>query len=126
MDIAQIRRTNLLKLFSEFVAARQAEDPSASLAGMEKAFAEHIQIDNSYFSRLKTGGRQVNNKLVKQIEVLAKKPEGWLDEEHESEAPKGLTKFLELAEKAYMAAPGSRKDLMQAMKDAIGGARKGD
>lgn len=124
MDIAQIRRANLLKLFSEFVSTRQAEDPGASLAGMDKAFAAHIQVDNTYFSRMKTGGRQVNNRLARQIESLTSKPAGWLDEEHEIEAPKGLAKFLELAEKAYMAAPSSRKDLTQALKDAIAGSKQ--
>lgn len=124
MDIAQIRRTNLLKLFSEFVAERQIAEPGASLAGMDKSFAEQIQIDNTYFSRMKTGGRQVNNRLARQIESLTKRPSGWLDELHESEeTPKGLARFLELAEKAYMASPESRKALSQAMKDAINGTK---
>ena len=123
MDIAQIRRTNLLKLFSEFVAERQSAEPGASLAGMDKAFAAHIQIDNTYFSRMKTGGRQVNNRLARQIEALTKHPSGWLDEVHESESPKGLERFLELAEKAYMASPQSRKALTQSLKEAIDGAK---
>lgn len=124
MDIAQIRRANLLKLFSEFVSERQTAEPGASLAGMDKAFAEQIQIDNTYFSRMKTGGRQVNSRLARQIESLTKHPSGWLDEVHEGEeAPKGLARFLELAEKAFMASPEARKSLTQAMKDAISGTR---
>lgn len=123
MDIAQIRRANLLRLFSQFVAQRQAAEPGASLVGMDKAFAERIQIDNTYFSRMKSGGRQVSNRLARQIESLTGQPKGWLDEEHEVEASKGLTRFLELAEKAYLAAPAARKELSQAFKDAISRAQ---
>ncbi len=124
MDVAQIRRANLLKLFSDFVADRQSHDPGAALAGMDKAFASLIQIDNTYFSRMKTGSRQVNNNLARQIETLTNKPKGWLDEVHASEAPKGLTRFLELAEKAYLASPASRKELTQALKEAASGAKQ--
>lgn len=119
MDIAQIRRANLLRLFSQFVAQRQAAEPGASLVGMDKSFAERIQIDNTYFSRMKSGGRQVSNRLARQIESLTGQPKGWLDEEHEVESSKGLTRFLELAEKAYLSAPAARKELAQAFKDAI-------
>lgn len=123
MDIAQIRRTNLLKLFSQFVASRQAEQPGVSLVGIDKAFSQLIQIDNTYFSRMKTGGRQVSNKLARQIEALTGQPKGWLDEEHEAQPSKGLKRFLDLAEKAYVASPASRKALTQAFKDAVNSAQ---
>ena len=119
MDLPEIRRTNLLQLFSDYVAKRMAEAPSQQITGLDREFAVLIQVHNTYFSGMKSGARTIGEKLARQIETLLVRPKGWLDLRHEDAKPEELTKFLQLAEKAYLAAPYARKDLAKAMRDAM-------
>ena len=119
MDIPEIRRTNLLLLFSDHVAQRMAHMPSQQISGLDREFAALIQVHNTYFSGMKSGARTIGDKLARQVETLCRKHAGWLDEAHEVEKPDGLLKFLRLAEKTYLAVPGARKDLACAMRDAM-------
>ncbi len=123
MDQAQVRRANLLKLYAQFVAEQQAADPASNISGLDKAFAAHLQVHNTYFSGMKTGSRQIGDKLARQIETLTGQQRGWLDEEHIEERTTDMKNFLELAEKAYLSAPDRRKSLIQSFKDAIKAAR---
>ena len=118
-DLPAIRRSNLLQLFSDHVAQRMATAPSEQITGLDREFAAMIQVHNTYFSGMKSGARTIGDKLARQIENLSSKSSGWLDEPHAFEKPDGLLKFLALAEKVYLAAPASRKELARVMRDAM-------
>jgi hypothetical protein len=118
-DRPEVRRSNLLHLFSEYVAQRMADAPSEQINGLDREFAALIQVHNTYFSGMKSGARTIGDKLARQIETLCAKEKGWLDEPHEVFRPAELTKFLQLAEKAFLGAPAARKDLTRALRDAL-------
>jgi len=118
-DLPSTRRANLLRLFSEHVAQRMASAPSQQITGLDREFAVMIQVHNTYFSGMKSGARTIGDKLARQIETLCKKNSGWLDDSQGDERPDGLVKFLQLAEKVYLAAPDARKDLARSMRDAM-------
>lgn len=128
MDISQVRRANLLLLYGEFITTRTAQalaaDPSAKPVGLDMEFASQIQVHKSYLSGLKSGGRQIGPKLARQIESLCGRPKGWLDLAHEPARPAGLDRFLHLAERAYLQAPGERTALTRALRAAIQGAKR--
>ncbi len=119
MELPEIRRNNLLQLFSDYVAGRMAEAPSQQITGLDREFAVVIQVHNTYFSGMKSGSRTIGDKLARQIETLLAKSRGWLDEQHDCAKPAELGKFLQLAEKAYLAAPHARKELTRLLRDAI-------
>ena len=122
MDLDQlpdIRRTNLLQLFSDFVAQRMTDSPSDQINGLDREFAAQIQVHNTYFSGMKSGARTIGDKLARQIENLCKKDKGWMDAAHESAKSVELTKFLQLAQRVFLASPSARKNLIKVMRDAI-------
>ena len=130
IDIPSLRRANLLQLFSEFVSTRMAQSPSQQINGLDREFAAQIQVHNTYFSGMKSGARTIGDKLARQIEVLCSKPRGWMDETHsavegndKTEKPEEKTdellKFLEMAQRAYLAAPRSRAKLVKMMEDVL-------
>jgi len=118
-DRPEVRRTNLLQLFSEYVAKRMADAPSEQINGLDREFAALIQVHNTYFSGMKSGARTIGDKLARQIENLCAKEKGWLDEPHEVTRAADLMKFLQLAEKAFLGAPAARKELTRALRDAL-------
>ncbi len=117
--LPETRRGNLLQLFSEHVAQRMADAPSQQISGLDREFAALIQVHNTYFSGMKSGARTIGDKLARQIETLCGKRPGWLDTPHAVERPAELQRFLQLAERAYLAAPAARKELARAMRDAM-------
>ena len=82
-DVAQIRLDNALRLFDEFVAATVKHPDAATLRGLERRFAERLQIQPSYWSQIKGRQRQIGERLARQFEILCAKPRGWMDEVHE-------------------------------------------
>lgn len=127
-DRPSIRRANLLQLFSEFVFERMARSPSQQINGLDREFAALIQVHNTYFSGMKSGARTIGDKLARQIEVLCGKDKGWMDDPHDAPAtqvtdtpdrPNELQEFLQMAEKAYLAAAGSRTKLFKMMRDVL-------
>ena len=127
-DRPSVRRANLLQLFSEFVSTRMAQSPSQQINGLDREFAALIQVHNTYFSGMKSGARTIGDKLARQIEVLCSKAKGWMDEAHVTqETPAAdnanqsteLLAFLDMAERAYVAAPGSRAKLVKMMGDVL-------
>ena len=127
-DRTSVRRANLLQLFSEFVSTRMAQSPSQQINGLDREFAALIQVHNTYFSGMKSGSRTIGDKLARQIEVLCSKAKGWMDEAHVTqETPAAdnanqsteLLAFLDMAERAYVAAPGSRAKLVKMMGDVL-------
>ena len=127
-DRPSVRRANLLQLFSEFVSTRMAQSPSQQINGLDREFAALIQVHNTYFSGMKSGARTIGDKLARQIEVLCCKAKGWMDEAHvtheataadSAEKPAELLEFLDMAERAYVAAPSSRAKLVKMMGDVL-------
>ena len=81
-DVAQIRLDNALRLFEEFVQATVKHPDAATLRGLERRFAERLQIQPSYWSQIKGRSRQIGERLARQFEVLCHKPHGWMDQPH--------------------------------------------
>jgi hypothetical protein len=81
-DLAQVRLDNALALFEEFVRATARHADAATLRGLERRFAERIQIQPSYWSQVKGRSRQIGERLARQFEHLCHKPRGWMDVPH--------------------------------------------
>jgi len=81
-DTARIRLDNAMLLFDEFVRASAAVPDAVALRGLERRFAEHLQIQPSYWSQIKGGSRQIGERLARQFEQLCRKPKGWMDLPH--------------------------------------------
>ena len=85
-DVAQIRLDNALRLFDEFVRATVKDPDAATLRGLERRFAERLQIQPSYWSQIKSRSRQIGERLARQFEQLTHKPYGWMDQAHDGDA----------------------------------------
>ena len=81
-DVARVRLDNALLLFDEFVQAQMKHPDPAALRGLERRFAERLQIQASYWSQIKSRSRQIGERLARQFEHLCHKPRGWMDEPH--------------------------------------------
>ncbi|MFG6467668.1 hypothetical protein [Roseateles sp. BYS87W] len=91
-DVAQIRLDNAMRLFDEFVHATLKNPDAAALRGLERRFAEKLQIQPSYWSQIKGRSRQIGERLARQFEQLCHKTPGWMDLEHGAPpAPAPLT-----------------------------------
>jgi len=82
IDLAQVRFDNALALFEEFVRATAKHADAATLRGLERRFAERVQIQPSYWSQIKGRSRQIGERLARQFEQLFHKPAGWMDVPH--------------------------------------------
>lgn len=81
-DLPRIRLDNALALFDEFVSATIKHADAATLRGLERRFAERLQIQPSYWSQIKSRSRQIGDRLARQFEQLSHKPNGWMDQPH--------------------------------------------
>lgn len=86
-DLAQVRLDNALLLFEEFVRLTARHADAATLRGLERRFAERVQIQPSYWSQIKSRSRQIGERLARQFEHLCHKPRGWMDVPHDGSAP---------------------------------------
>jgi hypothetical protein len=86
VDVAQVRLDNAMLLFEEFVTAAVKHPDAAALRGLERRFAERLQIQPSYWSQIKSRSRQIGERLARQFEQLFHKPAGWMDLPHHSKA----------------------------------------
>ena len=82
MNVATVRLDNALALFDEFVRNTIKHPDAATLRGLERRFAERLQIQPSYWSQIKSRSRQIGERLARQFEQLTHKPNGWMDQEH--------------------------------------------
>jgi hypothetical protein len=82
-DVASIRLDNALALFDEFVRNTIKHPDAATLRGLERRFAERLQIQPSYWSQIKSRSRLIGERLARQFEQCCQKPAGWMDTEHE-------------------------------------------
>jgi hypothetical protein len=80
--LAQVRLDNALALFEEFVRATARHADAATLRGLERRFAERVQIQPSYWSQIKSRSRQIGERLARQFEHLCHKAPGWMDVPH--------------------------------------------
>ena len=85
-DVAQIRLDNALALFDEFVHNTVKHPDAATLRGLERRFAERLQIQPSYWSQIKGRSRQIGERLARQFEQLCHKAYGWMDQPHDTAA----------------------------------------
>ena len=85
-DVATIRLDNALALFDEFVRNTIKHPDAATLRGLERRFAERLQIQPSYWSQIKSRSRLIGERLARQFEQCCQKPAGWMDAEHASGA----------------------------------------
>ena len=85
-DLAQVRLDNALALFEEFVRLTARHADAATLRGLERRFAERLQIQPSYWSQIKGRSRQIGERLARQFEHLSHKPPGWMDVPHAAPA----------------------------------------
>ena len=60
---------------------------AATLRGLERRFAERVQIQPSYWSQIKSRSRQIGERLARQFEQLCHKPYGWMDLPHGPASP---------------------------------------
>lgn len=81
-DTATVRLDNAMLLFEEFVSATVKHPDAAALRGLERRFAERLQIQPSYWSQIKGRSRQIGERLARQFEQLSHKPQGWMDQDH--------------------------------------------
>src|SRR3954469_20723969 len=81
-DVASIRLDNALALFDEFVRNTVKDPDAATLRGLERRFAERLQIQPSYWSQIKSRSRQIGERLARQFELQCRKPPGWMDQAH--------------------------------------------
>ncbi|TCP00746.1 hypothetical protein [Rubrivivax gelatinosus] len=88
-DLAQVRLDNALRLFEEFVRQTARHADAATLRGLERRFAERVQIQPSYWSQIKSRSRQIGERLARQFEQLCHKPRGWMDIVHDGNAERG-------------------------------------
>jgi hypothetical protein len=84
VDLAQVRLDNALALFEEFVRQTARHADAATLRGLERRFAERVQIQPSYWSQIKSRSRQIGERLARQFEHLCHKPRGWMDVPHDA------------------------------------------
>jgi len=88
-DVASIRLDNALALFDEFVRNTIKHPDAATLRGLERRFAERLQIQPSYWSQIKSRSRLIGERLARQFEQCCQKPVGWMDAEHGGAAATG-------------------------------------
>ncbi|MCW5634208.1 MAG: hypothetical protein KIT17_12810 [Rubrivivax sp.] len=119
--ITVTRRENVLVLFHEH--AERALAAGATTKGLEQAFAATLQISPSMWSQIKAA-RPIGDKLARQIEALARKPAGWLDEPRKDAPPSAAeTAFLELAATAWRRTNAAgRRALREAVKRVLADA----
>jgi hypothetical protein len=90
-ELAQVRLDNALALFEEFVRATARHADAAALRGLERRFAERVQIQPSYWSQIKGRSRQIGERLARQFEELCHKPRGWMDLRHDGGTVQGAS-----------------------------------
>ena len=90
-DVARIRLDNAMRLFDEFVQAAVKHPDAAALRGLERRFAERLQIQPSYWSQIKGRSRQIGERLARQFEQLCRKLVGWMDLPHDGPATADAT-----------------------------------
>jgi hypothetical protein len=106
-DVAQIRFSNAMALFDEFVRGTVKHPDAATLRGLEGRFALRVQVQPSYWSQIKSRSRQIGERLARQFEQLCNKPHGWMDQVHTDAADRDRATTVS---KAPSDGPGPQDD----------------
>ncbi len=109
-DVARIRLDNAMRLFDEFVQAAVKQPDAATLRGLERRFAERLQIQPSYWSQIKSRSRQIGERLARQFEQLCRKPVGWMDLPHDGPTTAMAAAPAPLAATAVAPSPSQPQD----------------
>lgn len=129
MSVHVIRRRNLIALYTEFANKSLVSAASPNLIGVDKAFAQSIQIANSSWSLYKSGARPIGPRIARQVESILGRERGWLDQPQEepdaSSDDAGLTAFLTVATNFYnTASPRQREMVAEIMTKGMPTIRK--
>lgn len=113
MDIAEIRRVNLQKLFDKFRDKTPGPD-----RGKLKMFGAQINVSPRHVSHLLGGRRNIGEKLAREIEIAAGLDRWHLDKQESTIEPRTVDEreFVETALALFRDAPD---DARKAMLDAI-------
>lgn len=112
-----VRRQNALALFQDY--AEKALAAGAAPKGLEQAFAAQLQISPSMWSQIKSS-RPIGDKLARQIEVLCRKPAGWLDETRAAATPSAAEQaFLALAAEAWRVSNAAGRRALRAQLQQV-------
>lgn len=117
-NVTVARRQNALALFQDY--AEKALASGQSPKGLEQSFAATLQISPSMWSQIKSS-RPIGDKLARQIEAMAGRPAGWLDEARASAQPSAAeAAFVELALAAYRSTNAAgRKALREQLRSLL-------
>lgn len=111
MDSAQIRHTNFMRLFSDFIN----DHPHAPRRGMLKLFAQKLELSERYLSHIKCQRKNIGHQMARCIEQKLNLPHGWLDQEH---APHSVPAddheklFIETALTLFRSRPQEAREIM--------------
>ena len=109
----------MLALYQDYAREHLARGESAK--GLEQAFAATLEISPSTWSQIKSS-RPIGDRLARQIEQHAGKPDGWLDEaQGQAQAPDAAEeRFVALARQAWRAANAKgKRELAHALKQSL-------
>jgi hypothetical protein len=112
-DLHTLRRENLHALIRAFAQTRIAAGESA--VGVERAFAEQLQVSKSLLSHLKHA-RPISDAMAKQFESRFAKPTGWMSQVHTdivSRPAPGEEAFIAAARAAYRAASKAERQRLR-------------
>lgn len=78
MDSAQIRHTNFMRLFNDFIH----DHSDMPRRGMLKLFAQKLELSERYLSHIKCQRKNIGHHIARAIEQKLDLPHGWMDQEH--------------------------------------------
>jgi len=120
--VSEIRRRNLMWLRKKFQEDMQRKYPDEPDRGMDKAFAERIELNPKYFGHIKSGRREVGNALARKVEHQFALPVGWMDAEHADSAgaTEGEAEIVAAALQLYREKPEEASRLiMKALREHL-------
>lgn len=124
-SITQIRRRNLLLQLNAFT---HSHVDSGDEGGAATAFAEKLGIHKSLLSKLKgegPSGREISDKMARQIEASLSLPYGWMDEiQDNAPATAAEISLMELALQASRATNAKGRTDLRRLLRAIAAGEK--
>ncbi len=114
-NVTTIRRQNVLALHRRFL--EQAIAAGLPSKGLDKLFAEKLEISPSMWSQIKSS-RPISDALARQIERHCEVDAGWLDMAREQAVPDAAEeRFVEQARQAWRAANAkTKRELARALR----------
>ncbi len=116
-NITALRRQNVLALHRRFL--EQAIAAGLPAKGLDKLFAEKLEISPSMWSQIKST-RPIGDALARQIERHCEVDAGWLDAQREQAIfDAAEERFVELARQAWRAVNAKgKRELARALREA--------